>query len=314
MKKMHLACKNSLTDIINLMPTEQDKSLLTIQNLIHTIRGKQVIIDRDLASLYNVETKRLNEQVKRNSERFPEDFMFQLSDEEFNDWKSQFATSNTITMGLRKRPFAFTECGIAMLSSVLHSNTAIQVNINIMRTFVALRQSIAANSNILYRLDSIEARQMEIKSRQDKTDGLINEIFDSINKVKLPEQGIFYDGQVYEAYTFIADLIRSADTRIILIDNYIDDTVLTLMEKRKNDVSVSIYTNIITRNLQLDITRHDAQYPPISIQIYRSSHDRFLIIDNSVYHIGASIKDLGKKLFGFSLMKSLKASDIIENL
>ncbi len=314
MKKMHLACKNSLTDIINLMPTEQDKSLLTIQNLIHTIRGKQVIIDRDLASLYNVETKRLNEQVKRNSERFPEDFMFQLSDEEFNDWKSQFATSNTITMGLRKRPFAFTECGIAMLSSVLHSNTAIQVNINIMRTFVALRQSIAANSNILYRLDSIEVRQMEIKSRQDKTDGLINEIFDSINKVKLPEQGIFYDGQVYEAYTFIADLIRSADTRIILIDNYIDDTVLTLMEKRKNDVSVSIYTNIITRNLQLDITRHDAQYPPISIQIYRNSHDRFLIIDNSVYHIGASIKDLGKKLFGFSLMKSLKASDIIENL
>lgn len=296
------------------MPTEQDKSLLTIQNLIHTIRGKQVIIDRDLASLYNVETKRLNEQVKRNSERFPEDFMFQLSDEEFNDWKSQFATSNTITMGLRKRPFAFTECGIAMLSSVLHSNTAIQVNINIMRTFVALRQSIAANSNILYRLDSIEVRQMEIKSRQDKTDGLINEIFDSINKVKLPEQGIFYDGQVYEAYTFIADLIRSADTRIILIDNYIDDTVLTLMEKRKNDVSVSIYTNIITRNLQLDITRHDAQYPPISIQIYRNSHDRFLIIDNSVYHIGASIKDLGKKLFGFSLMKSLKASDIIENL
>ena len=240
--------------------------------------------------------------------------MFQLSDEEFNDWKSQFATSNTITMGLRKRPFAFTECGIAMLSSVLHSNTAIQVNINIMRTFVALRQSIAANSNILYRLDSIEVRQMEIKSRQDKTDGLINEIFDSINKVKLPEQGIFYDGQVYEAYTFIADLIRSADTRIILIDNYIDDTVLTLMEKRKNDVSVSIYTNIITRNLQLDITRHDAQYPPISIQIYRNSHDRFLIIDNSVYHIGASIKDLGKKLFGFSLMKSLKASDIIENL
>lgn len=291
---------------------ERAESDIQIQNLIYTIRGKHVIIDRDLATLYKVDTKRLNEQVKRNSERFPDDFMFQLSIDEFNNWKSQFATSNSSKMALRKRPYAFTECGIAMLSSVLHSRTAIEVNIRIMRTFVALRNLAATNSKIFHSLYSLEKRQYCLEAHQEKTDNMINEILDRINN-RTPEQGVFYDGQIFDAYTFVSDLIRNANHQIIIIDNYIDDTVLKLLDKRNHNVQAIIYTNKITPKLELDIAKHNAQYAPINIKAIQNIHDRFLITDDMVYHIGASIKDLGKKLFGFSLMKTLKVSDILKD-
>jgi hypothetical protein len=215
-------------------------------------------------------------------------------------------------MALRKRPYAFTECGIAMLSSVLHSRTAIEVNIRIMRTFVALRNLAATNSKIFHSLYSLEKRQYCLEAHQEKTDNMINEILDRINN-RTPEQGVFYDGQIFDAYTFVSDLIRNANHQIIIIDNYIDDTVLKLLDKRNHNVQAIIYTNKITSKLELDIAKHNAQYAPINIKAIQNIHDRFLITDDMVYHIGASIKDLGKKLFGFSLMKTLKVSDILKD-
>lgn len=303
-----------------------NSDIQTIESLIHTIRGKQVILDRDLARLYNVETKRLNEQVKRNIERFPEDFMFRLTKEEAVCSKSQIATLNdeesksrnaTLNkrgLNIKHLPYAFTESGIAMLSSVLRSDVAIAVNIRIMRAFVAMRHFLASNAQLFQRLETIEYHQLEMKRRQDYTDNRIDEIFEKINKLGIPPQGVFYDGQIYDAYSFVADLVRSAERRIMLIDNYVDDTVLTLLNKRKMNVSASVYTGRISSNLQLDIERHNAQYPPLTVGIYRMAHDRFLIIDGKVYHIGASIKDLGKKLFGFSLMQELTAAELLSKI
>lgn len=307
-----MAIKEKSVELIEV--ANCDLKPVEIESLIHHIRGKQVILDRDLATLYKVDTKRLNEQVKRNKERFPEDFMFQLSTEEFENWKSQFATSKSIIMGARKKPYAFTESGIAMLSSVLRSEVAIEVNIRIMRAFVAMRHLLTSNTQLFQRLENIEYHQLEMQRRQDQAENRIDEIFDQINKSEIPEQGIFYDGQIYDAYTFVADLLRSARSRIILIDNYIDDTVLTLLNKRNSNVSVTIYTDRISRNLQLDIERHNTQYPVIAVKTYRMAHDRFLIIDDKIYHIGASIKDLGKKLFGFSLMHELSVTELLNRI
>lgn len=309
---LQMAKKEKTAELIKV--ANCDLQSVEIESLIHHIRGKQVILDRDLAALYKVDTKRLNEQVKRNKERFPEDFMFQLSTEEFENWKSQFATSKSIIMGARKKPYAFTESGIAMLSSVLRSEIAIEVNIRIMRAFVAMRHFLASNTQLFQRLETIEYHQLEMQRRQDLAENRIDEIFNQINKSEIPEQGIFYDGQIYDAYSFVAELIRSARNNIILIDNYVDDTVLTLLNKRNSDITATIYTDRINRNLQLDIERHNAQYPPIKICIYKKAHDRFLIIDDKIYHIGASIKDLGKKLFGFSLMHELSVGELIDRI
>ena len=189
------------------------------------------MLDRDLAAIYGVETKRLNEQVKRNIERFPDDFMFQLTKEEFEEWKSQFATSKSITMGARKLPYAFTENGVAMLSSVLRSQTAIEANIRIMRAFVSMRRFIAANAQLFQRLETIEYHQLEMKQHKEVTDRRIDEVFKRLDADVPPVQGIFYDGQVFDAYRFVSDLIRKAEQSVVLIDNYADDTVLTLLDK-----------------------------------------------------------------------------------
>lgn len=284
-----------------------DLEQVRIEPLIHLIRGQQVILDRDLALLYGVETRRLNEQVRRNIERFPEDFMFQLTHEEFENWKSQFATSNSIIMGARKRPYAFTESGIAMLSSVLRSPTAIEVNIRIMRTFVAMRHFLASNTQIFQRLSNIEYHQIE-------TDKRIEEVFKRLDANMQPQQGIFYDGQVFDAYQFVSDLVRKAKKTIVLIDNYVDDTVLTLLDKRNDGVSATIYTQQVSQQLQLDLARHNAQYAVIEVKNFNKAHDRFLLIDDEVYHIGASIKDLGKKWFAFTLMRDMTATELINKI
>ena len=285
-----------------------------IESLIKVIRGQQVMLDRDLATLYGVEVKRLNEQVKRNIKRFPKDFMFQLTKEEC--LRSQFATLNEGRgQHLKYRPNAFTEQGVAMLSSVLRSQTAIEVNIQIMRAFVSMRHFMVNNASVFSRLETMEYHQLEMQQHLQESDKRIDEVFRRLDEGNVkPKQGVFYNGQIYDAYNFVSDLIKSAKKRIILIDNYVDETVLTLLDKREDGVSAFIYTQQINRQFQLDIDRHNAQYPPINVETFRLSHDRFLCIDDDVYHIGASIKDLGKKWFGFSKMEILTPDELVERI
>ena len=283
-----------------------DLKTMRIESLIRFIREKQVILDTDLAMLYGVETKRLKEQVKRNIDRFPDDFMFELTREELNGLRSQIATSNG-RGGTRYLPYAFTEGGIAMLSSVLKSGIAVEVNIRIMRAFVAMRQFLATNAQVFQRLTNIEYHQIE-------TDKRIDEVFKRLDANVQPQQGIFYEGQVFDAYQFVSDLVRKAKNSIVLIDNYVDDTVLTLLDKRADNVTATIYTQHISQQLQLDINRHNTQYPAINVEHFNRAHDRFLLIDDEVYHIGASIKDLGKKWFAFTLMQDITTTELINKI
>ncbi len=280
----------------------------TIKNKIYSIRGFQVMLDRDLAELYRVETKRLNEQVKRTIGRFPNEFMFQLTNSELENWKSQFATSNKELIGLRKLPFAFTEQGVSMLSAVLKSDIAVSISISIMKSFVQMRKFMSNNALVFQRLDSLEQKQF-------KTDEKVDAVLDAIESKELkPKQGIFYDGQVYDAYVFVSDLVKSAKTNIVLIDNYCDESVLTLLSKRDADVEACIYTKNITKEIQLYLKKYKTQYPKIELKKIDSYHDRFLIIDDKdVYHIGASLKDLGKKWFAFSKFE-MDALDILLKL
>lgn len=314
------------------------QSVEQIENLILTIRGKQVILDRDLARLYGVETRVLNQAVQRNIERFPEDFMFKLTKEEFEDWKSLFAisnygedmssqsvttsdenlksqiaissneekwksqivTSNSIKMGARKLPYAFTENGIAMLSGVLRSPMAIATNIHIMRAFNAMRHFIGSQAQVFQRLEVVERNQLALATQVAENNKKFEEVFRRLDdNSEKPGKGIFYDGQIFDAYTFVAERIREAKKRIVLIDNYVDDSVLTMLDKRNKGVDAIVYTKNISRQLLLDFEKHNAQYSPIEVKQFDRAHDRFLCIDATVYLIGASIKDLGKKWFGF---------------
>lgn len=294
------------------MKNDRLLEVIDIQPMIRVIRGQQVMIDRDLSLLYNVETRVLNQAVKRNLNRFPDDFMFQLSKEDVEILKSQNVTSSW--GGDRRLPYAFTEQGIAMLSSVLKSKTAVDVNIRIMRAFVSMRRFIATNAQLFQRLETIEYHQLEMRQHQDITDKRIDEVFKRLDANVPPLQGIFYDGQVFDAYRFVSDLIRKAKCSIVLIDNYVDDTVLTLLDKRGNGVAATIYTQRISSQFQLDIDRHNSQYPPIEIKQFNKAHDRFLLIDDEVFHIGASIKDLGKKWFGFTLMRDITTTELINKI
>ena len=304
-------CEQSKIDI-----TKCDSHKLAgyIEPLIKVIRGQQVMLDKDLAMLYGVEAKVLNQAVKRNVERFPNDFRFQLTKEEC--LRSQIVTLNEKQgQHLKYMPYAFTEQGVAMLSSVLRSQTAIEVNIQIMRAFVSMRHFMVNNASVFSRLETIGYHQLEMQQHQQETDKRIDEVFRRLDEGNAkPKQGVFYNGQIYDAYTFVSDLIKSAKKRIFLIDNYVDETVLTLLDKREEGVSAVIYTQQISRHFQLDIDRHNAQYAPIGVETFRLSHDRFLCIDNDVYHIGASIKDLGKKWFGFSKMEILTPDELVERI
>ena len=276
---------------------------INIESLIRIIRGQQVMLDSDLAMLYGVETRTLNQAVKRNNKRFPEDFMFQLTQEEASHSRSQFVTLNNLVDnlksqfvtsswgGTRKLPYAFTRNGIAMLSSVLRSDTAVEVNIRIMRAFTMIPQLVNHNTQIIERIFNIE-------QHQQKTDKTIKVILDRIEDVSpklLPEQ-VFPTGCVWDAWTYISDLVRSARQRIVLIDNYVDDRVLSMFTKREDGVSATIYTRHNEQFLT-DLKKHNAQYPEIEfIQLQHRNHDRFLIIDDKVYLLGASLKDMGMGL------------------
>lgn len=268
------------------------------------------MLDYDLAELYGVEVKRLNEQVKRNINRFPKRFRFQLTKQELENLKSQFATSSRVLQhgGKRKLSYAFTEQGVSMLSAVLKSETAINVSIQIMDAFVYMRKFIANNASIFQRLDKVEQKQLITDTKLDKV----------LNAIELkeitPKQGIFYNGQIFDAYKLVADIIRTAKKSIIVIDNYIDDTTLQLFTKRKSTVNVVLYTKNISKTLKQDLEKYNAQYLKIEVLKLQTSHDRFMIIDSkNVYHFGASLKDLGKKWFAFSKLE-LDAKEIIEKL
>ena len=283
-----------------------------IQDKIYTIRGFQVMVDRDLALLYDVETKRLNEQVKRNIERFPEEFMFQMTHEELENWKSQIATSNKETMGLRKLPFVFTEQGVSMLSAVLKSQTAVQTSIQIIKKFVSMRSFLQSNATLFTRLETIEKRQISYEIKNDsKVDAILNAIEEKDIQKK---QHIFFDGQIFDAYLFVSDVIKSAKKSIKLIDNYVDESTLVLFTKRNENVNMKIFTKTISKQLNLDLQKYNSQYPIIEIKKFDLSHDRFLIIDeNEVYHFGASLKDLGKKWFAVSKM-DIDSFEMMEKL
>jgi hypothetical protein len=287
----------------------------TIKSKIYTIRGMQVMLDSDLAELYEVDTKVFNQAIKRNIDRFPEDFRFQLIEEEFENLRSQFVTSSFISKkhgGRRYLPYVFTEQGVSMLSAILKSKIAVDTSLKIMRTFVNLRRNLIQNSTLFDRLEQIEKRQL---SYEIKSDDKFEKVFEAIEEKSIkPKQGIFYDGQVYDAYIFVSDLIKSAKSSIILIDNYIDDSVLTLLSKNNKNISINIYTKDISKQIQLDIKKYNQQYQKIEIKKFTNSHDRFIILDKKeVYHIGASLKDLGKKWFAFSKL-DMNASEILSKI
>ena len=265
--------------------------LSKIQKKIFTVRDEQVMLDSDLAAFYGVETRRLNEQVKRNRDRFPEEFMFQLTKEEYEELLSQYAclsndslrSQNAILKEGRGKhrkflPYVFTEQGVAMLSAVLKSETAVKISIQIMSAFVSMRKFLINNAQLFQKIETIEKRQL---TYQIETDGKFEKVFNAIQSKDLePRQGIFYDGQIFDAYKFVSGLIRKAEKSIILIDNYIDETILDLFSKKKKNVDVTILTRKISRSLLLDIEKFNSQYPSVKVNIFNQSHDRFLIIDD----------------------------------
>lgn len=293
-----------------LIPSKKD-----IESKIYTIRGLHVMLDEDLAVLYGVDTKVFNQAVKRNTERFPEKFRFKLNDVEYENLRSQFVTlSSDKGWGTHRKylPYVFTEQGVSMLSAVLRSQTAIEVSIKIIDTFVNMRKFISQNASFFQRLDNLEIKQIQYKL---EVDDKFNKLFKAIESKDIkPKQHIFYDGQIFDAYIFVSDIIKLAKESIVLIDNYVDESVLVLFTKRNANVNMKIYTNTISKQLQLDLNMHNSQYPKIEIEKFDLSHDRFLIIDKKdIYHFGASLKDLGKKWFAVSKM-DIDSLNIMEKL
>ena len=299
----------SLNNQMTILPVNED-----LRSKIFDIRGFQVMLDFDLALLFQVETKRLNEQVKRNLNRFPTRFRFQLNETEMNELVANCDRFKTLKHSTNL-PFVFSEQGIAMLATVLHSEIAVDISIQIMDAFVEMRKLIANNATIFQRLGNIEQKLVANDIKFQKSDENFNKLFDALNANELkPKQGIFYDGQVFDAYALINKIIRNAKKSIVLIDNYIDDSILTLFSKRNNNVAVTIYTQYITPKMKLDLQKYNEQYPKIKMKIHLKSHDRFMIIDdNELYHIGASLKDLGKKWFGITKFES-GALDMLHKL
>ena len=299
--------------------------LANIENLIHVIRGKQVMLDGELARLYGVETKRLNEQVKRNIERFPEDFMFQLTREEAESSRSQFATLNEdgelsrsqfATLNgrghnIKHLPYAFTENGVAMLSTVLRSQQAININIQIMRAFNTMRHFIATNAQVFQRLEVIEhtqlslvAHQEELAAHQTSTDQKLEEVFHRLDEgAATPKEAIFFEGQFFEARVLLEQIIKTAKKRVIIIDGYIDAATFEMLDVRAKGVTADIYSDSEYKTLRDSHNASKGKQPVNTHKWSKSSHDRWVIIDDTLYHCGHSVKDLGKKLSAIMKME-----------
>ncbi|MBU1009588.1 MAG: ORF6N domain-containing protein [Bacteroidetes bacterium] len=320
---------------------------MEVNNLIYTVRGIHVMLDSDLAELFQVETKVFNQAVKRNINRFPDNFRFQLTKDEYDYLRSHLVTSSSvdlrsqivtlkngvvdgdnpenITEDIRTQnvtlednrgkhrkylPYAFTEHGVAMLTGIIRSDIAIEMSIKIMTAFVEMRKFISLNALLINRIDSIETRHLIF---QNESNEKFNQLFNALQKEgKTNKENIFFDGQIYDAYSFIINLIEKAKTDIVLIDNYLDKSVLDMLSKKQINVKVRLITNSKTKLLKTDIQKFNQQYPRLSLDYSDKIHDRFLLIDQSeLYHIGASLKDLGKKMFAFSLMED---KELITNL
>lgn len=292
-----------------VLAIQKEFTIEEIKNLIFTIRGKQVMLDRDVANMYQCETKYVNRVVKRNIERFPEEFCFQLDENEFNSLRCQFVTaSKSIDSKFRNKkylPYVFTEQGIAMLSVLLKSDVAVKVSVNIMKAFVEMRKFLMINGQVFDRLTNIEYKLLE----QDKK---INEVFNQLQNEENVKQRIFFQGQIYDAYSLMIDIIRKANTKLTIIDNYIDDSILKMLTKKKNNVIVTILTSNKSNIQNIDIEKFNKEYPTLKVLKTNKFHDRFMIIDDTeMYHLGASIKDLGKKCFGINRMED---KEIIEKI
>ena len=314
---------------INNLIVQDNLSNEEIKNLIYTIRGKQVMLDSDVAMLYHYETKKINQAVKRNIERFPEKFCFQLTEEEFSSLRSQIVTLNKTTVqdnfedsSLRSQfatlnentgrgkhrkylPYVFTEQGIAMLSGLLKNDIAIQVSINIMDDFVEMRKFLMVNGQLFERLTNVEYKLLEHDKKFDK-------VFDQLQNEENIKQKIFFEGQIYDAYSLIIDIIKKANKKILIIDNYIDDSVLKMLTKKNKNVEVVILTSNKSNIQKIDIQKFNKEYPILKVAKTNKFHDRFIVIDSKeMYHLGASIKDLGKKCFGINKIEDM---EIIENI
>ena len=285
------------------------KELIISKNLVEEniiyIRGNYVILDSVLAELYHTETKYINRATNRNPDRFPENFMFQLTDDEWENLKFQSGTSKK-QGGRRTLPYVFTEQGVAMLSSVLQTPVAVKVSIQIINAFVEMRKLISSNYGLLQRIEIVEKKQLESEIK-------FEHLFKTIeNKELIPNQGVFFDGQVFNAYEFISKIIRSAKISIILIDNFIDEKTLTHLSKKGKNVTATILTKNIDSKLKLDLEKANKQYGGFVIKFFSKSHDRFLIIDDTeIFHLGASLKDLGNKWFAFSKMNKNSVESIL---
>lgn len=288
---------------------------IDIRSQIHIVRGKQVMLDSDLAMLYKVETGALNRAVKRNKKRFPEDFCFQLSEEEFLRCQNGISKDDDPDGrgGRRYMPYAFTEQGISMLSAILRSDVAINVSIGIMRAFVEMRKFLATNSLILNRVEELEVKQLEY---QKSTDERFDRVFQYIEDHAESEQKIFFDGQIYDAFSLVTTIIQKAKSDILLIDGYVDVNTLNILAKKNSGVDVTIFTYASAPLTKKDVENFNAQYPTLTVKKTQVFHDRFIILDGkTVYHIGASIKDAGKKCFGISLINdSSIVLDILNRL
>ena len=296
----------------NNLIVQNELSNEDIKKLIYTIRGKQVMLDSDVAMLYHYETKNINKAVKRNLDRFPEDFCFQLTEMEFQNLRFQFGTLNKkVNNGDVTRkylPYVFTEQGISMLSGVLKNEIAVKVSVNIMRAFVEMRKFLMINGQVFERLTNMEYKLLEHDKKFD-------EVFNRLQLEENIKQRIFFDGQIWDSYSIIVDIIKKAHKKILIIDNYIDDSILKMLSKKKNGVEVVILTSDKSNIETLDIKKFNKEYPILKVAKTNKFHDRFIVIDNKeMYHLGASIKDLGKKCFAINKIEDIEIIERIINL
>lgn len=289
---------------LNLLNSENIKSL------IYTVRGKQVMLDSDVAELFEYKTKVLNLTVKRNIERFPKEFCFQLTEKEVENLRFQFETSNENRLrgGRRYLPYVFTEQGIAMLAGVLKSEIAVKVSIDIIKAFVEMRKFIISNGQVFERLTNIEYKMLEYDKKFDV-------LFNELQRDENFKQKVFFEGQIYDAYSLIIDIIKRAKHKILIIDNYIDDSILKMLTKKNKNVEVVIFTSDKSNILKLDVQKFNKEYPILKIARTNKFHDRFILIDNKeLYHLGASIKDLGRKCFGINKIEDIEIIDKVSNI
>ncbi len=295
---------------INSLTAQENISNEEIKNLIYTIRGKQVMLDSDVAKLFKYKTKDLNRNVRNNIERFPEYYCFQLTEEEYKSLRCKNFTLNKNGRGQHRKymPYAFTEYGITMVAGLLKSEVAVNVSIKIVNTFIEMRKFLMANGQLFERLTNVEYKLLEHDKKFDK-------VFDQLQNEENIKQKIFFEGQIYDAYSLIIDIIKKANKKILIIDNYIDDSVLKMLAKKNKNVEVVILTSEKSNIQKIDIQKFNREYPILKVAKTNKFHDRFIVIDNKeMYHLGASIKDLGKKCFGINKIEDINIINEIINL